>query len=125
MHHIEHEVFHLEVEYHINYIALQNYLNDTPVQIKRSKSACNGNKKKKHSKLNALKRQGFECLDCNFVFEQDELGNYPTATAEHIIPKRFGSTLALNKEYVCSDCNAKRECDRHSHILRFFGTIYE
>lgn len=117
-------VFHLHEEYEVNYYALQNFLNDfVPLkEHKRKQSGSNGTS----SKNKIVESQNCKCVDCDFIFHKDSFRNYPKATVEHVIPHRYGSTRALNSEFLCQKCNNKRELCRETrmnHVLRYFGTI--
>jgi len=116
------DILHLEESHARNYIALQNFLNG--VVVKRGKHrGYVRNKKRLDSKARSLMQQGCMCADCQKVFTPDSNGEYSKATADHVIPRRHGSTFALNTEWVCQKCNHKREDNRMYHILRYFGTI--
>ena len=111
------DVLWLTAELEQNYIALQRFLTDTCISRKRNGGT------KSSSKAGFLKKQNFKCIDCDFVFEPDSKGNYPTATIDHIIPYRYGSNIMMNSEYVCGVCNQERENNRIYHIKRYFGSI--
>lgn len=118
-------IFILHDDYEKNYHALQNLLNDfvPPKNRKRMQSgSCKGMKRK----ITLVENQNCKCIDCNYIFEKDIHGKYPTATVEHVIPYRYGSNRALNSEFLCQKCNNKRELcrdTRMSHVIRYFGTI--
>lgn len=87
-----------------NYEALVNFSNNIVVRKKRSGAAS-----RTRYKLKELKAQNFKCLDCSSKFEKDADGNYPSATKEHVIPHRYGSSHAgFNIVWLCSKCNNKR-----------------
>lgn len=107
----------------VNYNALQRYLSNQPTV--RPRYGRKAGAKSPARKLAMLEQQDYRCLDCGIEFIPDENGLYPTATVDHIIPKRFGGRLDFNSEFVCEDCNKAREHNRHHHVMRFFGTITE
>ena len=111
---------------HRNYIALQNFLNDRVADRTPQRGRYyNKSEKRKQRKIYLLSLQDFKCKDCGIEFKPNEKGNYPEATADHIIPYRYGSTLCHNCEFVCDSCNQKRQCNALEHIIRFFGSIGE
>lgn len=118
------EPFLLTKEMARNYDALCNYLNDNSLK-KKNKTTGKGQGKtnKANAKLNTLRSQNFRCVDCGMKFIMDEVGNYPTATYDHIIPYRFGSVLRYNSELVCQPCNNKRHSSEYATITRVFGNI--
>lgn len=108
-----------------NYIALQNFLQDTALPELKGKnrgSQYNKNAKKKAKKIAMVLGQGECCIDCGVKFNFMN-GGYPEATADHIIPHRYGSNLGYNCEFVCDTCNNTRESSRLFHVKRFFGSI--
>lgn len=112
------DVLDLTAEMEANYHALVNFLSGVSVR----KNAGRRRSCRVKNKPLELEQQNFSCLDCGLIFEQDERGCYSTATLDHIIPWRYGSTLKLNREWVCDPCNNKRELNRIEHVIRFFGT---
>lgn len=104
-----------------NYQALKNYLAGFPVTGNQHGSQFRKNPKKRQRKLELLAEQNFRCIDCGMVFEEAGHQSFPTATADHIIPYRYGSNLSMNVEFVCGPCNNIREYDRLKHIMRYFG----
>lgn len=110
----------------MNYHALQNFLNKTPIEKKFSRTQRRSYTKgaNRHiRKVLLLSKQDFKCLDCNEEFIINSNGQYSTATADHIIPWRYGGCVDHNIEFVCNPCNQKREKHRLFHIKRFFGSI--
>ena len=107
-----------------NYIALQNFLsNIVPTRTSKRRSGnYAGSAKNRARKRFLLSLQNFSCFDCHVKFEEIA-GTYPAATADHIIPHRFGSTLDHNCEFVCNDCNQKRKNSELENIVRYFGSI--
>lgn len=105
-----------------NYDALQNFLMGIPGPRRPRRSSYGKNAKARERKKRMIEAQGCKCMDCQkpFTFEVDR---YVDATADHVIPFRFGSTLEMNCEFVCHDCNMKREGYRMSVILRYFGNV--
>jgi 5-methylcytosine-specific restriction endonuclease McrA len=106
-----------------NYEALQNFLNDKPVKRGRNNGGnwCKG-AKRRDTKNRRVREQGEKCLDCGIPFPMVD-GKYPSATADHVIPFRFGSNFSFNCEFVCDRCNNLREHNRMHFILKYFGTI--
>jgi len=110
---------------HRNYIALQNFLNSRlpPKRIRRSSRSFSKSEKDRQRKIYLLSLQDFKCKDCGVQFHINEYGFCPEATADHVIPYRYGSTLCHNCEFVCSSCNSKRTDTVMENIIRFFGSI--
>lgn len=118
--------FYLYEEHARNYEALQNFYQDKTVRKGGSNKRGNRGNHDPAGKRRALEAQGLKCADCDFMFEPDENGSYPTATRDHVIPARYGSALRDNKEYVCQPCNQAREKgDRLVIIKKFFGSLKE
>lgn len=119
------ETFNLTPLLEQNYHALQNFLADTPVHRNRTKNGggrwCKS-PKRRETKRRCVLEQGEKCLDCGVHFPFVD-GTYPTATADHVIPYRYGSNFSFNCEWVCNDCNNAREKNRMHFILKYFGTI--
>ena len=88
--------FLLHSGYEQNYEALCNFLNDTLAKKRKWRGLFNA----KRFKLKHLAKQDFKCLDCSREFHINEHGSYSTATADHIIPFRYGSTISMNLEFV-------------------------
>lgn len=107
-----------------NYHALQYLLRgEVPFKRYRSSGGASGKARNK-TKLGFLKKQNFTCPDCGFIFKPDRDGKYPTATLDHVIPYRYGSTIMMNSEYVCGPCNLNRDVKfTLDHVIRFFGSI--
>lgn len=114
--------FVLIEEYNKNYLALMNFFRGKKVQ-RQGKRRKGVKIKRFESKLRYLAEQDFKCVDCCTPFNPGEDGKYSSATVDHVIPFRYGSTIAMNKEFVCSPCNQARENNRLEHIIRYFGTI--
>lgn len=106
-----------------NYYALCRFLRDEPLVGRARTRQCHKGKKKQTAKIRRIKEQNCKCKDCDFIFEANEQGSYHTATADHVIPWRYGSNLTMNMEFVCEPCNQAREKNRLQVILNFFGTI--
>ena len=106
-----------------NYVALQNFLNDSTSERRQQRggSYSKGVKRRERRRL-LIHAQGGKCVDCRMKFPFDG-ERYHGATADHVIPYRFGSTLCHNVEFVCAPCNQKREANRMQAILNYFGTI--
>lgn len=118
--------FFLTEGMHRNYIALQNFLNDRVVDRAPQRGSCyNKSKKRRQRKIYLLSLQDFKCKDCGVQFHINEYGCCPEATADHVIPYRYGSTLCHNCEFVCSTCNNKRKETVMQNIIRVFGSIGE
>jgi 5-methylcytosine-specific restriction endonuclease McrA len=106
-----------------NYVALQNMLNDSVVKrSSKRRSQFTKSQKRRDRKTHLVKAQGEKCIDCGKAFQLVD-GSYPDATADHIIPFRYGSNLGYNMEFVCSPCNNAREKNRMFHVKRYFGSI--
>lgn len=118
------DVFNLTPLMEQNYYALQNFLNGTIVETPRNKgwSKSIKGKGKKALKRRILEMQDCRCLDCKKPFTEVD-GGYPDATADHVIPHRYGSNLSFNCEFVCCPCNQAREKNRLAVIVKFFGSI--
>ena len=117
------EPFNLTPLLEENYQALQNFLADTPVhRTKNGGGKWGKSAKRRETKRQRVLEQGEKCLDCGIHFPFVD-GTYPTATADHVIPYRYGSNFSFNCEWVCNDCNNAREKNRMHFILKYFGTI--
>lgn len=115
--------FNLTSRLEENYQALQNFLTDTPgPRRKNTGSAWTKSPKRRERKRMLVLEQGEKCLDCGVHFPFVD-GTYPTATADHVIPFRYGSNFSFNCEFVCDPCNNAREKNRMHFILKYFGSI--
>lgn len=121
----EHSILLLSEDMARNAVAIDNLFNDTPANRGSKRAGCGGGAAKQVRKRNLLALQNFKCADCDHVFEEID-GKFPTATRDHVIPYRFGSTLAYNSEFVCHDCNQHRnKYFSLDIVLRFFGSLTE
>lgn len=118
---MESSVLHLDECLEQNYYALQNFLQEKTVERTRKSHSCS---KQRNAKIKHIRAQDERCIDCGVHFPFIN-GTYPTATRDHVIPFRYGSTLNMNREFVCELCNLAREKNRIFHIKRFFGSIEE
>ena len=106
-----------------NHVALVNMLNGILPGRKSKRAGCGNGAKKQERKRRLLELQGFKCAECQIEFVEID-GKFPSATRDHIIPYRFGSTLAHNSEFVCQKCNSTRNNQFDlAIVLRFFGSI--
>jgi hypothetical protein len=106
-----------------NYDALMNMLNGVLPGRSSKRAGCGNGAKKQERKRRLLELQNFKCAECQVEFVESD-GKFPGATRDHIIPYRFGSTLAYNSEFVCQQCNSKRNTQFDlAIVLRYFGSI--
>lgn len=98
----------------INYLALINFSMDYSSKNKRR----SGNVGNKCGKEAQLADQDYKCLDCKEPFIPESMGyelngkivyHYPTATKDHVIPYRYGSShTGFNIVWLCHSCNNNR-----------------
>jgi 5-methylcytosine-specific restriction endonuclease McrA len=116
-------IFELTEPMAANYQALVRYFKDETVPTKSRMGKRFSTPREIRRKNKLIRIQKCKCIDCKvpFTFSGDR---FTDATAEHIIPWRYGSSLSNNCEFLCEPCNQIREyTDRTKHILRFFGSI--
>lgn len=97
----------LELSYgdHLNYIALCRFIDRNP--IKRSSKRPGSHRLTGNKKINQLEVQNYLCFDCGKKFDKDLNGKWSSATGEHVIPYRYGSSFNRhNRILLCGKCNS-------------------
>lgn len=108
-----------------NFVALVNAIYD--IKVRSGKRSTN-HTLRGGRKLSILSKQNFECYSCSKEFISTN-GRYSSATTEHVIPYRYGSSCNNhNVVLLCDNCNRKRNIqNNHTKIIdiieEHFGAI--